>query len=84
MEKLTLYPAETLVTHIGYNVGTNFEANLRKPVKLAGAEIHVVSLEPREDAQTREITATYLRKLQGGPVRKGLRKIGAWTRELSE
>jgi hypothetical protein len=83
-DKLTLYPAETLVSHIGYDVGTNFGANLRKPEKLARAEIRVVQVEPREDPRAREITAAYLRKLQGGMLKGGLRKFRAWARGLSE
>jgi hypothetical protein len=83
-DKLTLYPAETLVSHIGYDVGTNFGINLRKPETLARTEIRVVPLEPREDPRAREITAEYLRKLQGGLVKDGLRKFRLWTRRLSE
>lgn len=72
------------VSHIGYDVGTNFGANLRKPERLARAERRVVPLESREDARAREITAAYSRKLHGGVVKGGLRKIRDWTRKLSE
>jgi glycosyltransferase involved in cell wall biosynthesis len=83
-EKLTLYPTKTLVSHIGYDAGTNFATTLRRPEKLVGSEISVRLHEPQEDDRARAITAAYLRRLQGGLVKNGLRKFKFLKGRLSE
>ena len=82
-EKLTLYPGQTLVSHIGYDTGTNFGRSRRKPEALASAPVRVGAREPKEDLRARKITGAYLKKLKGGVVRDGLRRVKTLTKKLA-
>ena len=81
-DKLTLYPGQTLVSHIGYDTGTNFGRSRRKPEQLASKQICVVPMEPKEDMNARATTSSYLQKLKGGLMKSGLRRVKTLTRKI--
>lgn len=82
-DKLTLYPGRTLVSHIGYDGGTHATSGWRKPETLATEEIVVTPIEVRESGEARDVTAKYLKRLHGGPVKMTLRSLKGLARRIT-
>jgi hypothetical protein len=74
-DKFTLYPGETLVSHIGYDMGTHCNDKIQKPEELYNSKIIIEAIPVEENVISKKGIIKYFKCKKRSSLKKVLRSF---------